>query len=73
MTELFLIYPILMWQRSRVTDIIWANILYNILPNESELKLVYQQNFPLVKTLAVHFFWPKCFHRVSMSIYGKCG
>ena len=39
-----------------MADIIWANILYNILRNESELKLVYQQNFPLVKKLAVHFF-----------------
>ena len=40
-----------MWQRSRVIDIIWTNILYDILNNEWELKFVYQQDFPLRKKL----------------------
>ena len=29
--ELFLIYPILIWSRSRGLDVIWRNLLYNIL------------------------------------------
>ena len=33
LTELFLIYAILIWSRPRGIDIIWANIFYNILSN----------------------------------------
>ena len=60
-TKLFLIYPSLLWPRSRGTDIIWTNILYNILGNEWEPKFVYHQNFPLGKKLAVLFFLAKVF------------
>ena len=44
-TELFLIYPILIWSRSRGLDIIWTNIVNNILSIEWKLKIAYQQNF----------------------------
>ena len=43
------ICPILIWLRSRVIDIIWTKMLYNILSNERELKVVYQQSFPVEK------------------------
>ena len=66
-----LIYPILMWPRSEGIDITLKHIVYNILINEWEFKFVYQQNFQLGKKLAVVFFWPKCFYRVSLLMYVK--
>ena len=48
-TELFLIYPIFMWSRSRGIDIIWKKILHNILSNEWESKVVYQKTFQFEK------------------------
>ena len=54
-TELCLIYPILMWSRSRDIDITWINILHNILSNELESNVVYQQNFLVGKKLPILF------------------
>ena len=39
--------------RSRGLDIIWTNIFNNILNNEWELKVAYQQNFPVGKKLTI--------------------
>ena len=50
-----------MWSRSRGIDTIWTNILYNILRNEWELKVVYRQ----------YFFWLRCFHRALLLMYFK--
>ena len=44
-TEIFLIYPILIWSISRGLYIIWTNILYNTLSNKLELEVFYQENF----------------------------
>ena len=41
---------------------IWTNILYNIFSNEWEIKVAYQQNFPVGKKWQL-FFWLKCFHK----------
>ena len=54
--ELVLIHYILIWSRSRGLDVVWKNIFYNILSNEWELKVVYQQNFLAGKKIAVLFF-----------------
>ena len=51
--HLFLIHPILIWSRSRGLDLIW--LLHNILSNEWELKVVYQQNFLVGKMLVILF------------------
>ena len=40
---------------SRGLDIIWINILYKILSNELELKIIYQQNVSAGKKLAILF------------------
>ena len=69
-TELVLVYPILIWSISRVIDIVWTNMLYNILSSECELKIVYQQSFPVDRKLPI-LFWPKCFDQVLFLIYGK--
>ena len=58
--ELVLIHYILIWSRSRGLDVVWKNIFYNILSNEWELKVVYQQNFLAGKKLQF-FFLPKAF------------
>ena len=55
-TELFLIYPICMRSRSKDVDIIWTNILCNILSIEWELKIVYQQNFLVQKKISFLLF-----------------
>ena len=39
------------------------HIWYNVLSNERDLKIVYQQNFPKNRHV---FFRSKCFHRVSL-------
>ena len=49
--NLFIIYDIGIWSRSKGSDIIWTNILYNILSNEWKLKVAYQQNFLIGKKL----------------------
>ena len=54
--ELVLIHYILIWSRSRGLDVVWKNIFYNILSNEWELKVVYQQKFLAGKKIAVLFF-----------------
>ena len=54
-TELVLVYPILIWSISRVIDIVWTNMLYNILSSECELKIVYQQSFPVDRKLPILF------------------
>ena len=66
-TELFLIYPILIWSRSRVIDIVWKNMLHNIPSNEWELKVVYQQSFPVEKKIG-NSFLTKVF-RSSFAVY----
>lgn len=58
-TELFLIYPILIWSSSRSLDIIWANIFHKLLSNAWELKVGYQQNLLVWKKL--FFFLAKAF------------
>ena len=40
---------------SRGLDIIWINILYKILSNELELKIIYQQNVSAGKKSAILF------------------
>lgn len=60
-TELFVIYPILIWSRSRCSDIVWTNVFYDILSNEWELKVFINI-----------FFWRKCFHRVLLLEELKC-
>ena len=59
-TGLFLIYLIIMWWRSRGLNIIWTDILYNILSNEWEMKIVYQQNFLVGKKIS-NLFLAKVF------------
>ena len=70
-TELFLMYPILMKWRLRDIDIIWTNILYNILSTERELTVAYQQTIPVRKKM-ISFLRPKCFHWGWLLAYGKC-
>ena len=44
---------------------------YNIVSNEWELKVVYQQNFLFGKKLAALFFCSMRFRRDSLLMYGK--
>ena len=54
--QLKLIYLILIWSRSRnYLYKIWTNILYNMLSIKWELKMPYQQNFP-VEEIGISFF-----------------
>ena len=55
-TELFFIYSILIWSKSMGIDILWTNMLYNILSNDWELTNAYQQHFPVGKKLVILFF-----------------
>ena len=51
-------------------QVISKNKPYNILSNEWELEVAYQQNFLAGKKLAIHF-WSRCVRRFSLLMYGK--
>ena len=53
--ELFIIYPILIWSKLRSLVKIWTKTFYNILNNERELKIAYQENFLTEKKSQLFF------------------
>ena len=54
-TELLLIHPILIWPRPKCLDIIWKNILNNILSNDYKMQVVYHKNFLVGKKFTILF------------------